>query len=272
MSKKLLVLFWITLSIISFVSASSLIKWSEWFDLLEYKIDQWNKIQLIFSQPLIEEPLNVEIFDTSGNLLFIDSIDYLSWRTIAVLNIWQILSPNETYKMNLISVFWTTWFITQNDDEFVDIIVDWSYLWDNQKIDSNLSAQDLFNQTSWNIAKTHNAAQDNQLSSDLFGEDIQLDNDLLWELSSFEDSPVEVQTTNVNLTNENNLSNNVNNLVETNTESNLSQDNANNKTQTWTWSSVITGIPKTWPATNILIITALLLSSVYFIIRKNVAK
>lgn len=277
MFKKLLFLLALFLWCNAFVSANSLITWTNWFDLLEYNVVDWNKIELVFSQPLIEEPMNVELFDSSNNLLLIDSIDYLSWRTIAVLNIWENIVSNSVYKLNILSVFWTTWFIAQSDNEFVDIKVDWTFD-SNVKEETQTSAQDLFNQKlAQNSTNTHNTAQDKSVNTDLFGDNIEsegdlfLDNSLLQENNENEQS--DTIASNVVETNlENNSVENDITVSPTSLVDNVDSSESNKESQSWSWSSVITWIPKTWPASNILLLLALLSSWVYFLIRKNVVK
>lgn len=278
MFKKVLIMIALFTWLVSIASANSLVTWTNGFDLLEYNVLDWNKLELVFSQSLIEEPLNVDIFDSSNNLLFIESIDYLSWRSIAVINLWEPLLANSTYKLNILSAFWTTWFIVQEDDQLTDIVVDSSAV-SSDTPTAQISAEELFNQqSSQNNIENHNSAGDEDASSQIFGEDFELDSDLFsseeissnQEANNVEDSTVQQE---INLTN-------TNDTIETNNvvpvgSVNSALEEIDDKTQdakTWTWSSVITGIPKTWPATNILLLLALLFSWVYFIIRKNVIK
>ncbi|MEF2176031.1 MAG: hypothetical protein V3575_06145 [Candidatus Absconditabacteria bacterium] len=278
MFKKVLIMIALFTGLVSIASANSLVTGTNGFDLLEYNVLDGNKLELVFSQSLIEEPLNVDIFDSSNNLLFIESIDYLSGRSIAVINLGEPLLANSTYKLNILSAFGTTGFIVQEDDQLTDIVVDSSAV-SSDTPTAQISAEELFNQqSSQNNIENHNSAGDEDASSQIFGEDFELDSDLFsseeissnQEANNVEDSTVQQE---INLTN-------TNDTIETNNvvpvgSVNSALEEIDDKTQdakTGTGSSVITGIPKTGPATNILLLLALLFSGVYFIIRKNVIK
>ena len=231
--------------------------WDIQFGIDKITVVDDKTLSILFNKPLAKEPINLQIYDSSGWALWVLNIQFPKFNAEnneVVVTVWNKIQETSTYKVLVISALSVDGDkLNQTDIKDSTILETWTWIVVTS-FGQSLSSEDLTKLFQENL---NNDSNGNNNSNSV--ENTKSSTDTWWNnnkniSSNFSNKPIIATTNN----NNNNNNDNINNNNSLKTNSNIQSDISNS------WELEAKKLPKTWPETIYLFLLTLVLVFSYF--------